>query len=272
MMEVYTPQQWLSAFGQCPQLVINDEGYIYDGRAYQTQIGAQPIGRINEAQGWIYGKDYADVWPQPIGYIRKEGAVTKIYAEEPAPFVSPILYIRDGKVYTAAEYDSVIPVEAAVVKEDKPAEPAAKAAEPTRSSGGSGMKFAFFELGLILVIVFTFMDLLEKNPSMFAFSTAILVYLLPLMGVKKISSAIRRPLFGSAVCKKNALICAGLCILPLAGLGLWFVSGMSQYAEVRSVGMIYVVPIVLGFFYLIYRAVCNMMDAGELPQWPFKAE
>lgn len=108
MIEVYTPKQWLSAFGGCPKLVIDDDGYIYDASDYYKVMGGSHIGRIDYARGHIYGKGYADMLTSPIGYIEKKGDVTKVYDEVPSLMVSPILYIEGDKVYTPDEYTRIL--------------------------------------------------------------------------------------------------------------------------------------------------------------------
>lgn len=105
MYEIYTPKEWLSVFGGCPSIIIDDQGYIYNREEYYKVFGGTPIGYINYQTGKIYGADYAKFSAAPIGEIKIKSDVTEIYGKDYAKFgARPILYIDNDKIYTADEY------------------------------------------------------------------------------------------------------------------------------------------------------------------------
>lgn len=104
MMEVYTPQAWLSIFGGCPSLVIDDKGYIYSADGYYKIFSDSPVGKIDFEKGYIYDGHYLDLFPTPIAWMNREGDVYKVREYGKGPFSDPILYIQGEKIYTPQEY------------------------------------------------------------------------------------------------------------------------------------------------------------------------
>lgn len=103
MMQVYTPQAWLSVFGGSPSLVIDDQGYIYSADGYYKIFSDSPIGKMDFEKGFIYDKHYLDLFATPIAQMERKGDVLEI-REYGKVFTSPILYIQNNKIYTPEEY------------------------------------------------------------------------------------------------------------------------------------------------------------------------
>ncbi len=104
MIEIYTPKAWNAFFGGTASLYIDEEGYIYT-REEHVKLMGRPGGKIDYARGEIYGNDYGGVHPRPIGYIRSDAeGVQMIYDEYPGYHVKPILYMKNGEIYTHDEY------------------------------------------------------------------------------------------------------------------------------------------------------------------------
>ena len=78
MMQVYTPQAWLSVFGGSPSLVIDDKGYIYSADGYYKIFSDSPIGKIDFEKGFIYDKHYLDLFATPIAQMERKGDVLEI--------------------------------------------------------------------------------------------------------------------------------------------------------------------------------------------------
>ncbi len=102
MIEIYTPEQWLSAFGGTPKLII-DSGYIYSRDSYYG-MSRSPIGRINFDSGYIYGRDYNSILATPLAVMKKSSDVTEIYKYGGGLMDAPMLYIKNGKFYTPDQY------------------------------------------------------------------------------------------------------------------------------------------------------------------------
>ena len=104
MTEIYTPDDWLAFFGGSASLFIDDEGYIFTREENYKIMGRSPCGKISYDSGFIYGKDYNSVWPTPIAEMVKRDDVTEVYKYGDGVFRSPILYIKNGKIYSPNEY------------------------------------------------------------------------------------------------------------------------------------------------------------------------
>ena len=104
MMKIYTPEAWLSLFGGSPSLVIDDNGYIYSADGYYKMISDSPIGKIDYAKGYIYDQHYTDMFPTPIAEMVTKDDVTEVYQYGGGILRTPILYIKNEKIYTPDEY------------------------------------------------------------------------------------------------------------------------------------------------------------------------
>lgn len=114
MISVYTPKEW-SSFFPSPEIII-DGGYIYRGDNYY-KINRSPIGKIEGEL--IYGDDFYKIGASPIGNIETNDGVIKIYGLDYYHVDSkPIYYVKDGKVYTEAEYGKIFALPNAHIKAD----------------------------------------------------------------------------------------------------------------------------------------------------------
>lgn len=165
MTRIYTPKRWMSFFRGYPELVIDDDGFIYNGADY-NKLGRAPVGKIDEGKGEVYGENYNSMFPVPIGYIRAEDGVKKVYAEPDSSRIFgsfPVLYITDGKIYTYDDYNRLFPTSSGYIDRDAAKgqalpekEPAlSKVEEPVSWNEGSGD--GGNPVAVILVLFFCFM-------------------------------------------------------------------------------------------------------------------
>lgn len=104
MIKIYTPDKWRSLFNGCPELVIDDDYYIYRGDEYTKPL-IQPVGRIDLESGYVYGEDYYNFSAQPIGLFKDNGSEIKIYGDDYYKLnAKPVYVIKDGKAYSYDEY------------------------------------------------------------------------------------------------------------------------------------------------------------------------
>lgn len=157
MIRIYTPESWVSIFRGYPELVIDDDGFIYSGTDY-NKFGRVPIGKIDDAKGEVYGKDYNSMFSVPIGYIREDGGIKKVYSEPDSNRIFgafPILYIKDGKVYTYEEYNSLFSTPSGYIKRDvaeRRVQPEARSLDGNDKDSGGGNPFVILAV-LFLTIV-----------------------------------------------------------------------------------------------------------------------
>ena len=121
MIKIYTPENWRSLFGGCPELVIDDDHYIYRGDEYTKPL-VQPVGRIDLESGYVYGEDYYEFSAQPIGQLKDNGSETKIYGDDYYKLnAKPVYVVKDGKAYSYDEYTKFWGTPEAII--DSPQEP-----------------------------------------------------------------------------------------------------------------------------------------------------
>jgi len=107
MIKLYTPKQWYSLF-DCPTLIIDDQGLIWAADAYYKVLFGSPSGKIDYAAGKIYGKGLGyNAFEEPIAYLTCKNGVIEIQDAKQGVFSAPILYIKDNKIYTPEEYNSI---------------------------------------------------------------------------------------------------------------------------------------------------------------------
>ncbi len=177
MTEIYTPKAWLSLFGGAPRLRIDDNGDIYTYEESTRIFGGTPCGRIDFTKGYIYGSDYANFSPRPIGMLKIcSDGVHEIYGTDYANFsAKPILYIKGDKIYTAEEYFRILGGNpSAYIKKDSPAAANTYAKQQTaapaytNSSSAKPQKMpGLFKL-IIGCIVFLLIFSTVHNPIVFA--------------------------------------------------------------------------------------------------------
>lgn len=106
MFEVYTPKEW-SSFFKSPCLIIDDNYLIWEADQYYKILFGEPSGRIDIATGKIYGKGLGySLMQAPIGYIDEKNGVLEI-RRSGGTWSSPILYIKDDKIYTPDRFYSI---------------------------------------------------------------------------------------------------------------------------------------------------------------------
>jgi len=162
MIKIYTPEQWLTIFGDHPSLIIKDNGEIYSAEDYYKVVEGPPIGQVDFEKGRIYGKDYASLSRVPIGYLEKTTDVIKVYDRVPGLLAAPILYIQGDKVYTPEQYTSIFGSDAAGYIKRKEKTPSVEAggdhtppSPSTDSAGGlGGLGGSLLKLGGILLAAY----------------------------------------------------------------------------------------------------------------------
>lgn len=139
MTRIYTPERWLSLFRGYPELVIDDDGFMYNGADY-NKFGRTPIGKVDKATGNVYGEDYYSMFPVPISYIQEDDGVKKVYAESDRNKILgawPILYITDEKIYTYDDYHRLFPTPSGYMERDTVERERDAGARQTPSKAGS---------------------------------------------------------------------------------------------------------------------------------------
>ena len=107
MLQFYTPKEWYSLFN-CPSLIVDDDGRIWSADEFYKTLFGEPSGRVDYAGGKIYGKDLGyGLMVEPIAYLEKKNGVTEVRDAKKGMFSSPILYIKDDKVYTPERFFSL---------------------------------------------------------------------------------------------------------------------------------------------------------------------
>lgn len=106
MFEIYTPKEWSTSF-KSPALVIDDHYLIWEADQYYKILSGEPSGRIDIATGKIYGKGLGySLMQAPIGYISEKNGILEIRGKG-STWSSPILYIKDDKIYTPDRFYSI---------------------------------------------------------------------------------------------------------------------------------------------------------------------
>lgn len=106
MFEIYTPKAWHAFFPE-PQIIIDDDGLIYNKKDYDKIIRGSPIGMISFDKGYIYGRDYNAIINTPIGKYEKKKYYDCIYGPDYDKLLAePILYIENNIIYTPNEFTS----------------------------------------------------------------------------------------------------------------------------------------------------------------------
>lgn len=157
MFQIYTPREW-AGFFQSPSLIIDDNWLIWEADQYYRVLFASPSGRIDFTRGHIYGKGLGyHLSEAPIGYISVKNGVTEIRGSA-GTFSSPILYIRDNKIYTPDRFYSVLDNPSGYIRNDSaPSGGASTSSNPSNnyaSSGGPGIGtlLLMYGIGVILVV------------------------------------------------------------------------------------------------------------------------
>lgn len=142
MMKIYTPKAWSGVFRGAASLVIDDDGYIYDGD--HCGFGASSIGRIDYDRNEIYGNDYGSLIRTPIAYMLREGDHLEIYASDNGLGRDAILYIRDDMIYTPQEWSKLFGSPVGII-ENKAKDAAGKVAKgAAAASAASGWWIVLF--------------------------------------------------------------------------------------------------------------------------------
>lgn len=156
MLQIYTPGEWVSFF-QSPSLIIDDNWLIWEADQYYRTLFAYPSGRIDFSHGYIYGKGLGyNLMEAPIGYLSVKNGVTEIRGSA-GTFSSPILYIRDNKIYTPDRFYSVLDNPSAYIRNDTAPSGSGSTPSNTSNNYGSSGRFGIgtlallYGLGVILV-------------------------------------------------------------------------------------------------------------------------
>lgn len=129
-MKFYTPEQWYSLF-DCPSLVIDDQGLIWEADDYYKILSGSPSGKIDFSAGIIYGKGLGyDLFEAPIAYLTEKNGITEVQDAKQGVFSAPILYIKDHKVYTPDAYCAIFDAPGGFIRVEKKS--------PAASSGQAG--------------------------------------------------------------------------------------------------------------------------------------
>ncbi len=147
MLKIYTPSEWFKVFGGYPTLIIDDDGKIFSEKDYYNLMVRNPIGMVDFEKGEIYGSDWANyVVRTPVGYIKQRNDVAEIYNRLPGFTALPVLYVREGKVYSYDEYHRILGGNpSGYIKEEKPRP---EKREQRSSSGGEGGAGILFVIGI----------------------------------------------------------------------------------------------------------------------------
>lgn len=166
MIKIYTPKEWSSVF-DCPGLMIDDDGLIWKADEYYKLLFGEPCGRIDYAAGKIYGADMGHgMMAQPIACMEEKNGVTEIRDAKAGYFSAPILYLKDGKIYTPDQYFAVFDCPGAYIrkeekeenqeeyKKSEPAEAGMNQGESQSAPAGSGSGSGILKLGGILFAIY----------------------------------------------------------------------------------------------------------------------
>lgn len=106
MIEIYTPDDWYSIFGE-PKIIIADDDYIYRGED-RHKNSRVPIGFVDWQNGKIYGTNYIyNNNVKPIAYIIPDHkGVSAVYSEkdtngygQPTFTAKALFYIHNNTIY-----------------------------------------------------------------------------------------------------------------------------------------------------------------------------
>lgn len=121
-IKIYTPEAWKSYFEKYPSLIIEDN-YIYSEKDYYRITNKSPIGKIDES-GYVYGQDYFTCNSLPVGRVVKDRSELKVYGDDYHKVgAKPILYVKEGQVFTPDEYFKLIPMPEAYIESEQTAPP-----------------------------------------------------------------------------------------------------------------------------------------------------
>lgn len=163
MMKIYTPKAWSGVFRGAASLVIDDDGYIYDGD--HCGFGASSIGRIDYDRNEIYGNDYGSLIRTPIAYMLREGDHLEIYTSDHGLGRDAILYIRDDMIYTPQEWSKVFGSPVGIIDNDGKgkAQKIAKGAAVAAAASGSGWGI----LAMLVAVCAMCGPWIVNNPELF---------------------------------------------------------------------------------------------------------
>lgn len=163
-MKIYTPKEWLSFFGGSPNLIIDDNGYIFSADGYYKLLSDSPIGKIDYEKGHIYDKHYADLFPTPIAYMVNSDGIIKVMEYGKSHFSEPILYIQDDKIYTPDEYLRIFGGNASgYIQRDTPSDGGSSNSRASSDSKLSNSGFLREIVGFAVVIgIFMLWSALDK--------------------------------------------------------------------------------------------------------------
>lgn len=295
MMKIYTPKEWLSAFGGNPTLIIDDNGYIWAGDEYYKTLFGAPSGKIDFERGYLYGGNYADYSAVPIAILETVNDETKVYDYEKGRFSSPILYIKDDKIHTPDQYLSIFggSPEGYVQRDSSSHGSGSSGGNGGTSSNGassggfsgagagcSNLGGCGFVIGMCLfLLVGNAIDSLMKNRPMLSFLVSIFAetFVLGAINRKRNPFLMRLSSMSAGkdpemvkLCKKNAVFWAvAACIVPGA-CGIWLVADQT-YPEIQRLAFfVIVLPLVLVLFWMAYLVIRNAMVLSALRCFPFK--
>lgn len=284
MMKIYTPKEWLSAFQECPSLIIDDKGLIWAGDEYYKILFGEPSGKIDFEKGYIYGEDYAKLMATPIGILEKVNDVIKVYDYQKGRFSAPVLYIENDKIYTPEQYGSIFGSDARGYVQKGKSTSGGSQKENTEKKGSfkgvdlGGAGFVIF-MCLFLLIGNSIESLLE-NPLML---TGLIIVFAMAFLLRKVNtklngkenflqvklSSISRGMDPQwiALCKKNAAICAGLTSIPAVAASFMIFSRFLRYfSPIQAIPLAVIIPGT--FFWMAYLIYRNAMVRGKMRCWP----
>lgn len=118
MIKLYTPKQWHSLF-DCPSLIIDNDGKIWEADSYYKILSGEPSGRIDYAGGKVYGRDLGyGMFSEPIAYLETKNGVIRVMDAKEGISSSPILYIENDKVYTPEQYCAVFDAPSGYIRQE----------------------------------------------------------------------------------------------------------------------------------------------------------
>lgn len=163
MMKIYTPKEWSGVFRGAASLVIDDDGYIYDGN--RSGVGSSPIGKIEYDRREIYGNDYGSFVRTPIAYMMHKRNHIEIYANDGRHTGDPMLYIMDDKIYTPQEWSRSTGTPDGFIDSDGKgtAQKIAKGAAVAAAASGSGWGI----LAMLVAVCAMCGPWIVNNPELF---------------------------------------------------------------------------------------------------------